>query len=57
VHRLLRNRFYIVYFTWGGVEYESNQTPIIERPLFDTVQEMLTARNVSGRSSGSTTTS
>lgn len=48
VHRMLRNRFYIGYFTWGGVEYESNQTPIIERPLFENVQEMLTARNVSG---------
>jgi DNA invertase Pin-like site-specific DNA recombinase len=48
VHRMLRNRFYIGYFTWGGVEYESNQTPIIDRPVFDAVQDLLAARNVSG---------
>ena len=48
VHRMLRNRYYIGYFTWDGVEYEGNHPSLIEPPIFDAVQATLDARNLAG---------
>jgi hypothetical protein len=36
--RILRNRFYIGYFTWDGVEYEGNHDRLIDPKVFQTVQ-------------------
>ena len=48
VHRMLRNRFYIGYFTWDGVEYEGNHERLIDPKVFQTVQALLDARNLAG---------
>lgn len=40
-HRILRNRFYIGYFTWKGVEYSGDFEALINRETFDAVQQIL----------------
>jgi len=40
-HRIFRNRFYVGYFTWTGEEYLGNYEPLIDRDIFDRVQEIL----------------
>jgi site-specific DNA recombinase len=42
---LLKNRFYLGYFTWQGVEYKGTHAPIITGDLFSKVQDIFTGRN------------
>ena len=48
VHRMLRNRYYIGKMTWQGVEYDGTHPRFIETNVFQRVQEILAAHNVSG---------
>jgi DNA invertase Pin-like site-specific DNA recombinase len=45
VHRMLRNRYYIGKFIWGGVEYDGSHTPLVSGDLFAAVQAALDARD------------
>ena len=42
---MLKNRFYLGYFAWQGIEYKGTQTPLISAALFAQVQEVFTGRN------------
>lgn len=46
MHRILRNRYYAGWITYGGVEYKGEHTPLIDEATFDRVQALLTARNL-----------
>jgi site-specific DNA recombinase len=48
VARLLKNRYYIGYVTFKGVEYEGRHQPIIDRYLFERVQEVLRTHHRAG---------
>lgn len=48
IHRMLRNRYYIGKTVWQGVEYDGAHPQIIEKSIFQRVQAILTAHNVSG---------
>lgn len=39
--QILRNRYYIGYVAWRGVEYPGSHEPLIEVELFERVQELL----------------
>ncbi len=41
LHTILKNRFYIGLFQWGGVEYRGKHEPLISIELFDAVQAVL----------------
>ncbi len=51
LQRLLRNRFYIGYVKWRGVEHEGKHQPLIDVETFEQVQQMLTARRTAGERS------
>jgi site-specific DNA recombinase len=42
---ILKNRFYLGYFLWQGVEYKGTHEPLISGHLFDRVQDVFTGRN------------
>jgi DNA invertase Pin-like site-specific DNA recombinase len=46
MHRILRNRYYLGVVTYGGVEYPGDHEPLIDAATFDTVDAILTARNL-----------
>lgn len=48
VQRMLRNRYYIKFVTWQGVEYPGAHEPLVAIETFERVQEILTAHNISG---------
>ena len=48
VHRMLRNRYYIGKMTWQGVEYDGSHPRFVQTDVFQRVQEILAAHNVSG---------
>jgi site-specific DNA recombinase len=48
VHRMLRDDFYIGIVTLKGVKREGIHEPIIEREIFERVQNILTAHRASG---------
>ncbi len=45
---MLHNRYYIGIVTWDGVDYEGRHEPLIDLDTFETVQRLLTERNISG---------
>jgi site-specific DNA recombinase len=45
VHQILRNRFYIGFFEWGGDTFLGKQETYISKNLFDTVQAFLDGHN------------
>lgn len=48
VHRMLRDDYYIGVVTLKGVKRPGRHEPIIDRPTFERVQEVLSARRASG---------
>ena len=46
LHRILHNRYYLGVVTYGGVEYPGDHEPLIDAATFDTVDAILTARNL-----------
>ena len=42
---ILKNRFYLGYFVWQGVEYKGTHEPLISGQLFDQVQDVFAGRN------------
>ena len=42
---ILKNRFYLGYFVWQGVEYKGTHEPLISGELFSRVQDVFTGRN------------
>ena len=42
---ILKNRFYLGYFVWQGVEYKGTHEPLILAQLFDRVQDVFAGRN------------
>lgn len=51
LHKVLRNRYYLGYVTWQGIEYPGNHEPLIDPATFDQVQHTLTAHQRSGERS------
>jgi site-specific DNA recombinase len=45
VHRVLKNRFYIGFFEWGGETYVGKHPAYIDRHTFDAAQAVLTGHN------------
>jgi site-specific DNA recombinase len=45
---MLRNRYYIGFTKWNGVEYQGRHEPLISVELFEKVQRILDARSGSG---------
>ncbi len=41
----LKNRFYLGYFVWQGIEYKGVHEPLIPMQLFQQVQEVFSGRN------------
>ena len=48
LHRVLSNRYYIGYVTYGGVTYPGNHDPLIDEATFNRVQDALNGRKVAG---------
>jgi DNA invertase Pin-like site-specific DNA recombinase len=46
MHRILRNRYYLGVVTYGGVEYPGDHEALIDEATFNTVDAILTARNL-----------
>jgi site-specific DNA recombinase len=44
LEKILKNRFYLGYFLWQGVEYKGTHMPLISGDLFTRVQDALTGR-------------
>ncbi len=42
---ILKNRFYLGYFIWQGLEYKGTHEPLISTQLFDQVQDVFAGRN------------
>ena len=42
---ILKNRFYIGYFAWGGIEYKGTHSPLVETGLFERVQRVFLSHN------------
>jgi site-specific DNA recombinase len=42
---ILKNRFYLGYFVWQGIEYKGTHQPMISAQLFDQVQDVFAGRN------------
>jgi site-specific DNA recombinase len=45
VETILKNRFYLGYFVWQGIEYKGTHTPLIDAALFERVKNVFTGRN------------
>ncbi len=48
VGRMLRNPYYVGKVTYKGEVFDGNHEPLVSQALFDQVQDLLTAKNVSG---------
>jgi len=48
LHHILRNRYYIGYVTWRGVEHEGAHPAIIDQATFDRVQAVLDSHATEG---------
>jgi len=48
VNRVLANPFFIGTVTWSGVQAKGNHEPLIDKELFDKVQEVTDMRNTAG---------
>ena len=46
VHRILHNRYYMGVITYNNVEYPGEHQPLVDEATFETVQAILTARNL-----------
>jgi site-specific DNA recombinase len=46
MHRILHNRYYLGIVTYGGVEYPGEHEALIDQATWDTVDAILTARNL-----------
>lgn len=42
---ILKNRFYLGYFVWQGIEYKGSHQPLISAQIFDQVQDVFAGRN------------
>jgi DNA invertase Pin-like site-specific DNA recombinase len=42
---MLKNRFYLGYFVWQGVEYKGAHPPLVSAELFDTVRAVFAGHN------------
>ena len=42
---ILKNEFYIGYFTWKGNRYKGKHTPLVSRELFEAVQKQFKSHN------------
>jgi site-specific DNA recombinase len=42
---ILKNRFYLGYFAWQGIEYKGTHQPLIDADTFERVQRVFTGRN------------
>ena len=42
---ILKNRFYLGFFLWQGIEYKGNHTPLIDLLTFEAVQRVFTGKN------------
>ena len=42
---ILKNRFYLGYFVWQGIEYKGTHMPLVPGDLFTKVQSVFTGRN------------
>lgn len=49
VGNLLRDRYYLGYVEWDGVEYKGRHEPLIEQELFDRVQRVLFGERRAGK--------
>src|SRR6266403_691204 len=43
--KILKNRFYLGYFLWQGVEYKGTHEPLVSGDLFNRVQDVFAGRN------------
>lgn len=48
VHNILRSRFYLGRFIWGGVEYDGSHEPLVDIETFATCQAIMHSRRVVG---------
>ncbi len=48
MHTILRNPFYWGWMKWGGLEGQGKHPPIIDKPTFDIVQQVLSRYGVNG---------
>jgi len=48
LQEILRNRYYLGYVTWRGVEYDGNHEALIDRETFERVQTVLDSHNQAG---------
>jgi len=46
VHRILRNPYYMGVITYNDVAYPGGHDPLVDEPIFELVQAILTARNL-----------
>ena len=51
LHDMLRNRYYIGYVTWRGVEHQGKHPVLVSAETFEQVQRVLSAHRVSGERS------
>jgi len=45
IERILKNRFYIGFFLWGGKTYQGTHQPLVSAALFEQVQEVFRSHN------------
>ena len=50
-NRFPRNRYYIGYVTWRGLEHEGKHEPLVTPTVFEQVQQVLAAHRQSGERS------
>jgi len=46
--KIFRNKFYIGFFKWGGETYQGDYPTLVSFPIFNAVQDILTANNSGG---------
>ena len=51
LHNVLRNRYYIGFVSWEGIEYPGRHEPLVDQATFDSVQHILGAHRASGERS------
>lgn len=45
LHRILKSRFYLGFFTWRGREYQGIHPPLVDSVTFGRVQDLVTGRS------------
>ena len=48
LHAILKNRYYLGYVSWRGVEYDGKHPPLTDAETFETVQAVLADHRASG---------